>query len=124
MLKSIYKFILIFFISSYAYSGINDFKSYNLIQHEELSVYFIDSHTIGFFSDALYDEEKSRLEFETKNEISIIHIFDSDLDMKLRLPVGSNKIILQKSLFSPGHNRLGFLIDGSPVLRFTEVFIN
>jgi hypothetical protein len=123
MLKSILKLFLIAIFSTAAFSGTDDYRSYSLIQNEDLHVSFTDANILGLFNNASYDEKKSRLEFKTSRQIIKIQVFDDNLELQYQLPVYSRTLIMKKSMFTSGHNRLGFLTEGRSEFYFTEVFV-
>lgn len=123
MLKSILKLHLIVFISSIAIAGINESESYNLVSNEAIKVSFADADMLNLFDSAKYDNKNSRLEFKSSKDIQYIQIFNKENVLEFQLMVDAKKVLIDKDLFSKGHNRLGFLLKDSHQLHFTEVLI-
>lgn len=93
-----------------------------VISTETVEVVNMESSSI--FSDAEFNTVSENLEFETKNSIDMIQIYDVDGNMTFQLPVQSNNVKINKNLFDKGVSKLGFLIKGSDKAHYTSVKIN
>lgn len=76
------------------------------------------------FVSAEFNEDQRRFEFNTEKEVSFIQIFNNKDQMIMQLPAMSKDIKLGMSLFNKGDYKLGFLIEGTTVIQFTNVTIN
>lgn len=71
------------------------------------------------FTTAEFDG--NNLEFATTDEISFIQIFNANGELEFQLPVMSNQVTIGKSLVEKGAYKLGFMIEGSTDIHFTDV---
>ena len=59
----------------------------------------------------------------TKDEISVIQIFDANGNLEFQLPVMSNQVKINKNLFGEGRFKLGFLVEGDSQIHLSDVII-
>jgi len=90
-----------------------------LIDNEAIKVITLDS--IEFYMDASYNLNQQNLEFQTKETIEVIQIYDADEKIVFQLPVKSNKVSINKKLLDPGVSKLGFKMKGLSEIQFTQV---
>lgn len=79
--------------------------------------------SLDFFENANYDTVSDNLVFNTNENISVIQIFNTAGELEFQLPVMSNKVKINKNLFSKGTCKLGFILEGQSELNFTKVTI-
>jgi len=92
-----------------------------LIDTENATVTILESD-VDVFVAAEYTTD-GNFEFETKDEISFIQIFDAEGALEFQLPVMSNKVTLGNGLLETGNYRLGFMVQGSSMIHFTSVAV-
>lgn len=91
------------------------------ISSEELEVVQYDSPE--FLAHTSYDAVEQSLEFVTAEDIDNIQIFDKEGKLQFQLPVGSNKVRINKNLLGQGVSKLGFNIKGKSETHYTTVRI-
>ena len=92
-----------------------------LISTSSVEVVMIDN--LDFFTAASFDEASDNLVFNMTDNISVIQIFNAEGNLEFQLPIMSNKVKINKNLFSKGTCSLGFILDGQSELHFTQVTI-
>lgn len=92
-----------------------------LISTSSIEVVSVDN--LDFFAGAAYDAASDNLTFDTNDNISVIQIFNAEGQLEFQLPVMSNKVKINKNLFSKGTCNLGFILEGQSELHFTQVTI-
>ncbi len=78
---------------------------------------------LAIFTHADYNAETEVLSFVTKENISIIQIFNSDGELEFSLPVMSNNVKINRNLFEEGLSTLGFILEGQSQLHSTQVTV-
>ena len=78
---------------------------------------------LDIFTKVTFNEISENMIFSTKWEISVIQIFNAEGDMEFQLPVMSDQVQINKSLFGEGEFRLGFIVKGQEKVHLTEVTI-
>jgi len=87
-------------------------ESIKLIENSVLTVFVESSDDLDFFDEAIYDEDKKVLKFETEEETLQIRVYDKLESLVYQLPVRSDKIRIGKSLFDKGEYTLVFDVNG------------
>ena len=77
----------------------------------------------GIFSDAKFNEVNETMHFTTKNDISVIQIFNKEGELEFQLPVMSNDVQLNTNLFGEGDFKIGFVVQGENQVHYTKVNI-
>ena len=76
---------------------------------------------LDFFISAEFDAETDNLAFSTKENVSVIQIFNADGELEFQLPVMSDNVKINKNLFGEGEFKLGFILEGQSQLHTTHV---
>jgi len=87
-------------------------ESIKLIENSVLTVFVESNDDLDFFDEAMYDENKKVLKFETEEETLQIRVYDKLESLVYQLPVRSDKIRIGKSLFDKGEYTLVFDVNG------------
>lgn len=90
----------------------------NIVNEGHVSVSALD-----ILEEASYDASSDNLVFVTKDEISVIQIFDANGNLEFQLPVMSNQVKINKNLFGEGRFKLGFLVEGDSQIHLSDVII-
>ena len=92
-----------------------------LISSPEVEVVSVEH--LDIFTNTAFDSTTENLTFDTKDDISIVQIFNSNGDMEFQLPVMSTNVQINKNLFDEGTYKLGFVLEGQTEVHITEVTI-
>ena len=99
----------------------NPEKSNVVFSSENVEVKVSNDQSHDFFDISAFNFEENNLQFETKNEISFIQIFDEEGRLSIQLPIMSNKLKIGKSVFGKGDFKIGFLMVGESQIQFADV---
>ena len=105
-----------------AFAGTNPVHEVTLFESEVAAV-TIDGAHADFFTIATYNEMNDSFVFQTEGDISFIQIFNEEGTLEFQLPVMSNKVTIGKSIMNQGNYKLGFMIQGSTDIQFTNVSV-
>jgi hypothetical protein len=78
---------------------------------------------LAIFTQAEYNAETEVLSFATKENISIVQIFNSEGELEFSLPVMSNNVKINRNLFEEGLSTMGFILEGQSQLHTTQVTV-
>lgn len=79
---------------------------------------------VSIFHSADFNMKSHNLEFEMKNHVDVIQIYNLSGSMTYKIDVNSNSVRLHKNLFEKGESKLGFKMDGSDTIHFMNVKVN
>ena len=99
------------------------FESYALLKTAELELYLDSKEDSEFFISAEYFSEDENLHLHTQIEINSILIYNVKGELEFMLPVGSEKVILGKSMFLNTTYRLGFDFETEEELNYASIII-
>ncbi len=108
-------------VSLQSFASNNPEASIKIIENNTAEVSLSNADQMKLFTLAQFDQTENRLEFETKDEIKYVQIFDNDMNLQFQLMINSKKVKLSKSLFGEGSFKLGFILDGKAEVEFTNV---
>lgn len=95
-----------------------------LIFNESVVVMSNNSETNQMFSSAEYNPSTQNIEFDLKDNVDIIQIFNTAGELEIQLPVMSNKVSISKAFFEKGTSQLGFLMSGKANILMTSITID
>ncbi len=92
-----------------------------LLSSPEIDVVTVES--LAIFKSTSFDTQSENLIFETKGNISVIQIFNTNNELQFQLPVMSSNVQIHKNLFEIGDYKVGFILEGDTKVYFTKVKI-
>lgn len=92
-----------------------------LISNDVVEVIAVDH--LEIFTSAEFDAETENLTFSTKDDITVIQIFDESGELQFQLPVMSDRVKINKNLFDEGTYKMGFILRGQSQLHTTQVTV-
>ena len=92
-----------------------------LISSDAVEVVTVES--LEIFTASSFDSSTENLIFDTKKNISVVQIFNSEGEMEFQLPVMSDNVQINKNLFGSGTYKLGFILEGQSEVHLTDVTI-
>ena len=87
------------------------------------AVEVITVESLEIFTDAGFNSDTENLVFVTKENMTVVQIFNSEGVLEFQLPVMSNNVQINKNLFGPGKYKVAFLLDGASKVHFTQVTV-
>lgn len=93
-----------------------------LISNDNFEV--VTFEKLDIFTATVFDKETENLVFDTKANISLVQIFNTNGEIEFQLPVMSNNVQINKNLFDAGTFKLGFVLEGQSEVHFTKVTMN
>ena len=82
----------------------------------------IDEADAELFEVAEYNANGNFV-FETTSDIDFIQIFNAEGTLEFQLPVMSDKVTIGNGLIEKGDYKLGFMVQGSTTIHFTDVSV-
>jgi hypothetical protein len=113
--------IIALFASTWMGASSDPDGSHVVFASETVEVKIANEQVNNLFEVSTFNFYENKLQFETKNEIAFIQIFDSEGKLSFQLPVMSNKLKIGKSVFGEGDFRIGFLMSGETQIQFADV---
>ena len=86
-------------------------KPYSLLENSSFSVYTKSEVDFRFFKRSDFDNDKNSINFITRKATSQIRIYDQFGIQEFLLPVNSDKVFLNRSLFTAGSYTIVFDVD-------------
>lgn len=81
----------------------------------------VDTKNLDLFSIATLTKDNNNLDFETKQEVQFVQVYNDQGIIEFQLPVSSKKIRINKNLFTSGEYKLGFKVEGHNGLYMAQV---
>ena len=79
--------------------------------------------TSGFILSTTYNVEAEDVALVFETNVSMVQIFNSNGELEMTFPVGSDELNLGLSLFEAGQYKVGFLVEGNEEVQFTNLLI-
>ena len=77
-----------------------------------------------YFMPAYFNEETNALHFEAHTNVQFVQVYNESGKLEYQLPVMSNKLRMNKNMFSKGDYKFTFLFEGQKESLDTYVRVN
>lgn len=70
-----------------------------------------------------FNAELENISMIFNSSVNMIQVFNTDGEMEMMLPIGSEEVDLGMSLFQAGDYKLGFMVEGQDEVQFTNLSV-
>ena len=118
-----YLFILTTLLVNTSFTTLEPLNPIPIIKSAGVTVALFEEEQRSLFRKANYNAEQGNLEFITHGEIKYLRIYRPNGKLMYQLPVMSHKVRISKKMFKPGKYLVGFKLNNSKEIQFTEITI-
>ncbi len=83
----------------------------------------VSVENLQIFETAGFNVESQTLDLTTKSDIAVIQIYNLAGELEFQLPVMSDNVQLKRNMFDGETHKLGFVMQGSNQVHFTNVTV-
>ena len=94
-----------------------------IIKSERIELSLESAAQREFILSTNFNADRESIEMVFDSEVSMVQVYNVDGELEMIFPVGSEKLNLGLSLFEDGQFRMGFMVEGTDEIQFTNLTV-
>ncbi len=113
---------ILFSFSSVNASNIGD-GTLSIINNSNLELSLENEGQKFLIISTEFNTEYENISMIFNSSVNMIQVFNTEGEMEMMLPIGSEEVDLGMSLFQSGDYKLGFMVEGIDEVQFTNLLV-
>ncbi len=94
-----------------------------IVENAKVEFTVSEGFDLDFILSSGYNDESEKLEFLFDATINMIQVYNDLGELEMVLPISSKKLSLGMSLFDQGNYKIGFVLDNTDEVKYTELLV-
>jgi len=94
-----------------------------IVKSEKVEITLENEGQKEFLVSSAFEADNDQIAMVFNSSVSMIQVLNSDGEVEMMFPVGSEKVNLGMSLFETGDYKVGFMVDGYDEVQFTTMMV-